>query len=95
MFRNQSSAWQTQELERCALSGIPFWARLCNQNQTLSERFIEEHSKLKGDGLEKCLENKSTFRVIEKLDRKKKEWIDLQENISFIANRLKKVEKNF
>lgn len=44
---------------------------------------------MKNDAL---IENKSSLKVIQMLDERKKSWIDLEEDLDSIAQKMKKIE---
>lgn len=84
MLRNLSKSWQSQALEDKALSGRPFWSDLTYKKEKIEQRALLEH--MNNDAL---IENKTSLKVIKYLDERKKAWIDLEEDCSQVANKLR------
>lgn len=89
MLRNLSKSWQTQSLEDKTQSGRPFWSEIESKKKSIHERYMKEHVDN-----EELIDNKTSLKVIEYLDERKKAWIDLEEDCETIAKKMRKLEKN-
>lgn len=89
MLRNLSKSWQSQALEDKTQSGRPFWSEIENKKKRIESRQLKEHMDN-----ESLVENKTSIKVIEYLDERKKAWIDLEEDCEAIAKKLRAIEKH-
>lgn len=87
MLRNCSKASQVLELESKTQSGRPFWTSVEENLKSLENRQWKIHM-----AVDSLLENKTSYQVIQKLNERKKAWVDLAEDLHSVSNKMKKFE---
>ena len=87
MLRNFSKSNQVMELESKTQSGRPFWSQVKEVQKQLERRQHQEHS-----ADDSIVQNKFSYKVIEKLNDRKKAWVDLIEDLQAVSNKMKRLE---